>query len=391
MDGAPPDRRTLELLRELIAFPTVSAAPNLDLIRWCAGLLEGAGAEVTLIPDATGTKANLYATIGPRDRPGVLLSGHTDVVPAAGQDWTRPPFELTQADARLYGRGTTDMKGFVASALAAALRASEQDLATPLHLAFSHDEEVGCVGVRSLIELLAAAPVRPRFCIVGEPTSMRVATGHKGKTAARVTATGRESHSALAPSALNAIHMACDMIGFVREIQAEIAQDGVRDDGFDVPYTTLHVGVIEGGVALNIVPNRARFDFEIRNLPGQDPDAILARLDARRAAYVADLRQRFPEAAITVEITNSYPALDTAPEAGVVRLVQGLAGEAATIKVAFGTEGGLFSSVLGIPTVVCGPGSMEQGHKPDEYVTTEQLAACDAMMDALIARLRAGI
>ncbi|WP_372836045.1 M20/M25/M40 family metallo-hydrolase, partial [Puniceibacterium confluentis] len=234
-----PDTWTTEaMLARLIAFPTVSADSNLDLIRFCAELLETAGAEVSIIHDDTGKKANLFATMGPRDRAGVLLSGHTDVVPVTGQNWTVPPFEMSRSNGRLFGRGACDMKGFVASALVTALKAARIDLQTPLHLALSYDEEIGCVGVRSLIDMLATAPFRPQFCIVGEPTSMQVATGHKGKTAARVTTTGQAAHSALAPTALNAIHMACDMIGYLREIQDDLARNGAQDPGYDIPYST---------------------------------------------------------------------------------------------------------------------------------------------------------
>lgn len=384
--------RTHALLRDLIAFPTVSSEPNRALIEYCRDLLERAGASVQLICDDSGQKANLYATIGPQDRPGVMLSGHTDVVPVEGQAWTLPPFEMTERDGAFHGRGTADMKGFVACALAAAERAARVRLNTPLHLALSYDEEVGCIGVRSLIDRLKAAPFRPLMCIVGEPTLMRVATGHKGKTAARVCATGREGHSALAPEALNAIHMACDMIGFVREIQADIAQTGAQDAAYDVPYTTLHVGTLTGGVALNIVPNHAEFMFEIRNLAQDNPGDIMARLSASRDDYLARLHNRFPEAQITIERTGGYPGLETDRDADVVQFVQGLtAADQGTFKVAFGTEGGLFSKQLDVPTVVCGPGSMAQGHKPDEFVTRDQLAQCDAMMDALLSRLETGL
>ncbi|MEP1352821.1 MAG: acetylornithine deacetylase [Tateyamaria sp.] len=383
--------QTIDLLRDLIAFPTVSADPNLDLIQYCETLLRDVGAQVELIKDPSGQKANLYATIGPLDRPGVLLSGHTDVVPVVGQDWTVPPFEMTERDGLLLGRGCADMKGFVASAMAAALRAATLDLKTPLHLALSYDEEIGCVGVRSLIDMLAAAPIRPRFCIVGEPTSMQVATGHKGKTAARLVATGREGHSALAPSVLNAIHMACDIISFIRDLQEKLAAAGARDPAYDVPYTTLHVGMIEGGTALNIVPNRSEFLFEIRNLIEDDPQQLLAHIRDHAASYVQGLRKNFPQADISIDVTNTYPPLNTDPDSDVVQFVQGLSGHDATLKVAFGTEGGLFSSRLDVPTVVCGPGSMAQGHKPDEYVSVAQLAACDAMMDALLQRLVVGL
>lgn len=386
-----PDTWTTEaMLARLIAFPTVSADSNLDLIRFCAELLETAGAEVSVIHDDTGKKANLFATMGPRDRAGVLLSGHTDVVPVTGQNWTVPPFEMSRSNGRLFGRGACDMKGFVASALVTALKAARIDLQTPLHLALSYDEEIGCVGVRSLIDMLATAPFRPQFCIVGEPTSMQVATGHKGKTAARVTTTGQAAHSALAPTALNAIHMACDMIGYLREIQDDLARNGAQDPGYDIPYSTVHVGTIRGGTVLNIVPDTAEFMFEIRNLANDDPIAIMARLERHRDVYLADIRTRFPAADITIDIANSYPSLSTDTSGTAVGIIQSLTGTDHTIKVAFGTEGGLFASQLGVPTVVCGPGSMNQGHRPDEYVEVSQLDACDAMLDGLLARLVSG-
>ena len=380
-----------DLLRELIAFPTVSSEPNRTLIDYCANLLNDAGAEVIIIEDDREAKANLYATIGPRDIPGILLSGHTDVVPVEGQNWTVPPFEMTEADGKLFGRGTTDMKGFVASALNTALKASEKKLVTPLHLAFSYDEELGCLGVHSMIDMLADAPFRPKFCIVGEPTLMAVATGHKGKTACHVTCTGREAHSALAPTALNALHLACDVANIVRTMQAEIAATSSRDEDYDIPYTTMHVGKIEGGVALNIVPNHAIIKFEIRNLVEDDPQELLEKVGKRTQALLEPLRDEFPEAAIEIGITNTYPPLGTAPDAEIVSFVKSLTGSNATIKVAFGTEGGLFSQKLGVPTVICGPGSMAQGHKPDEFVSIEQLAKCDAMLEALVNRLETGI
>lgn len=381
--------RTIEILERLIAFPTVSRDPNAALIDYAREALAAVGAEITVIPDESGGKANLFATIGPTDRPGVMLSGHTDVVPVDGQNWTVDPFALSERDGRLYGRGAADMKGFCAAALAAAERAAARDLTTPLHVALSYDEEVGCLGVRSLIDMLAAAPHRPAFAIVGEPTAMAVATGHKGKRGLRAVCAGREGHSALAPLALNAIHLAADFIGELRAAQAEIEANGRRDGDYDVPYTTLHVGKIGGGVALNIVPNRCELEFEVRNLAEDDPDAILADLAARAERIVAATGEA--EAAIRFEPFMEYPGLGTAPDAAVVDFVKSLTGANGAIKVAFGTEGGLFAERLGTPTVVCGPGSMAQGHKPDEFVTREQLAACDAMMDALIGRLVEGV
>lgn len=246
------------------------------------------------------------------------------------------------------------------------------------------------MGVRSLIDLLADAPVKPRFCIVGEPTGMQVATGHKGKVALRASCVGREGHSALAPLALNALHLAADFLGGVRRLQAEVADTGQKDGDYDVPYSTLHVGKMSGGVQVNIVPNHAVLDFEIRSLAGEDVAGLIRRLEAEAEAIVAPLRGEFPEAAIRVERLWDYPGLGTPSDAEVVRFVKGLTGANGTIKVAFGTEGGLFSQRLGIPTVICGPGSMAQGHKPDEYVSLDQMARCQAMLGALVDRLEAG-
>ncbi len=382
---------TTRILSDLIAFPTISADANLDLVKYSADHLSASGARVEIIKDATGQKANLYATIGPENVPGVLLSGHTDVVPVESQEWTYPPFEATTKDGRVYGRGTADMKGFVASALFMAQNAGETDLTTPLHIALSYDEEIGCVGVHSMIDMLKSAPFVPRFCIVGEPTQMGVATGHKGKTAFRVTCKGQEAHSALAPNGLNAIYMATDMIAAIRKIQAQIISNGATDDDYDVGYSTLHVGTIEGGTALNIVPNRAEFLAEIRNLVDDEPGEILNRIKDCAAKISAEHQDKFPCAKIDLEVTNTYPPLGTSGDTEVVAFVKSLTGANQTSKVAFGTEGGIFNQVLGIPTVICGPGSMEQGHKPDEYISLSQLNACDSMLANLLKRLQDGL
>jgi len=380
-----------DILDRLLAFDTVSSKPNMALMDYVKGLLEGAGLAVTLVPDPSGGKANLFASTGPKGAGGVMLSGHTDVVPVEGQLWTKPPFALTEVEGRYYGRGAADMKGFVACAIEAMLDAARRPLKVPLHLALSYDEEIGCMGVRSLIDLMTSAPVKPRFCIVGEPTGMQVATGHKGKVALRATCVGREGHSALAPLALNALHLGADFLGAVRRLQAEVATSGLRDGDYDVPYSTLHVGKMSGGVQVNIVPNLAVLDFEIRSLAGEDVAGLIARLEAEAEAIVAPLRGEFPEAAIRVERLWDYPGLGTPSDGEVVRFVKGLTGANGTIKVAFGTEGGLFDARLGVPTVICGPGSMAQGHKPDEFVAVEQIERCRGMLAALVGRLEDGI
>jgi acetylornithine deacetylase len=379
-----------EILNKLLSFPTVSRDSNLDLVRFVVELLDGHGIAHTIIASEDGHKANLFAAVGPSDVSGVMLSGHSDVVPVDGQDWTVPPFAMTQRDGRLYGRGAADMKGFVACALAACLKAKKRDLRTPLQLALSYDEEVGCVGVRSLLSMLRMAPHRPRLCIVGEPTDMHVATGHKGKVAARAVCRGRAGHSALAPFALNAIHLGCDFVAALRDEQKRLMTEGAHDDDYDVPYTTVHVGKFNGGVALNIVPESCQIDFEIRYIARDDPDDIIGRLRQAADRIAAEGAMVAPEAAITIDVVNAYPGLDTPPDSEAVAFVKSLIGANETMKVAFGTEGGLFSREIGTATVVCGPGSMAQGHKADEYVTIEQLGRCDQMLDNLLDRLESG-
>ncbi len=375
---------TLELLDRLIAFPTVSCDPNRELIEFVRGFLVERGIASELYLAERGRKANLFATLGPTDRPGIMLSGHTDVVPVEGQAWSKDPFRMTLDGEKAFGRGAADMKGFLACSLRLAHEAARRELSIPIHLAFSHDEEVGCLGVRSMIDGLALRRVRPRFAIVGEPTSMRIATGHKGKIAARATCCGVEAHSALAPRSLNAIHLACEFVAAVRDQQNAIEQGATRDGAYDVPYTTLHVGRINGGTGLNIVPNRCTVDFEIRNIADDDASAILGRLADAAARLVAERRRIFPQADLRIDALNAYPGLATPADAEVVRFMSDLVACEDLTKVAFGTEGGLFAERLCMPTVVCGPGSMDQGHRADEFIALQQIDACDRMMDRLL-------
>jgi len=377
--------KSLEILERLISFPTVSRDSNLSLIEFVRDFLTSRSLASRLYMDSAGRKANLYASVGPPDQPGVLLSGHTDVVPVEGQRWSSAPFQLQRRGERLYARGAADMKGFLACALRAAERAAAGPLRVPLQLAFSYDEEIGCLGVRSLIDDMADWSHRPRFCIVGEPTLLRTALGHKGKTALKAICHGRAAHSAAPDRGVNAIHMAAGLVDRIRQRQAHIARGGPHDTAYEVPYTTLHVGVIHGGTALNIVPERCEIEFEIRNLPSDDPAALVGALHADTAAITASLCDS--DASIELELGSQYPALDTPADSEVVRLVASLTGHREPIKVGFGSEAGLFSDRLGIPTVVCGPGSIEQAHKPDEFVELDQLLRCDAMLDALIDRL----
>ncbi|MDU8632134.1 acetylornithine deacetylase [Pseudomonas syringae group sp. 243L2] len=381
--------RALEILKRLIAFDTVSSEPNMALIEYVRELLASKGIESLIVKDETGKKANLFASTGPRDVPGVLLSGHTDVVPAAGQAWTLPPFQATLRDGRIYGRGTCDMKGFIALAIDAMLDAADMTLIRPLQLALSHDEEIGCVGVRRLLDVLHLAPMRPFLCVVGEPTLMQFAVGHKGKASYRTFCRGQEAHSSLAPRAVNAIHLASDFIAELRNSQKQIEQQGARDEGYDIPYSTVHIGRIDGGKALNIVPNLCTMEFEYRNLPGDNPDVLLEQLRERAEVLVREAKQLSGVAAIEIEVMNEYPALETHPSVEAVRMLHAFA-EPGTqhIKVSYGTEGGLFAGRLNVPVVVCGPGSIEQAHKPDEFIEESQMKAGERFLQTLLGSLK---
>jgi acetylornithine deacetylase len=381
--------RVLDILKRLIGFDTVSSESNLALIEYVRELLASKGIESLIVKDETGRKANLFASTGPKEQQGILLSGHTDVVPVAGQAWTVPPFEATVKDGRVYGRGTCDMKGFIALAIDAMLDAAELNLTRPLQLALSYDEEIGCVGVRRLIDVLDMATLRPFLCVIGEPTQMQFAVGHKGKSSYRTYCRGQEAHSSLAPRAINAIHLASDFISVLRDSQKRVEQQGQRDDAYDIPYSTVHIGRIDGGKALNIVPNLCTLEFEFRNLPQDDPDLLLSELRERAEALVREARQVSGVADIEIEVMNEYPALDTHPSVEAVRLLHNFAAAGTEhIKVSFGTEGGLFANRLNVPVVVCGPGSIEQAHKPDEFIDDSQMLAGERFLHSLLASLK---
>ena len=375
-----------QLLGRLIGFATVSRDSNLQLIGFIRDYLAELGVASELFFNAEGTKANLFASIGPTDRGGVVLSGHTDVVPVDGQAWSVDPFVMTERGGRLYGRGTADMKGFIASVLAAVPAFLAQPLHTPVHLAFSYDEEVGCLGVRSMLDALALRPHKPRLCLIGEPTELKPVLGHKGKLAMRCQVHGAACHSAYAPYGVNAIEYAARMIGKLGEIGQALAED--QDARFDPPFSTVQTGVIKGGRALNIVPEECEFDFEVRALPGFAAETVADQLQAYAEAELLP-RMRAVSAASDIRLwpLSAYPGLATAADSEAARLVALLSGSSEFGTVAFGTEGGLFDQA-GIATVVCGPGSMEQGHRPDEFVSVAQLLGCDAMLLRLVDYLR---
>ncbi|MHA2938853.1 acetylornithine deacetylase [Vibrio sp. RC27] len=378
---------TIDMLKQLIHFDTTSINSNLELMNYVTEYLNSYGVESTLIYDEDGKKANLFATIGPAGISGVMLSGHTDTVPVTGQNWTKEPFTLSEENGRFYGRGTSDMKGFVATVLGAVPKMVAQELQIPIHLAFSYDEEIGCIGVRSLIDMLKNSPTKPAVCIIGEPTSMNVVTSHKGKLAAKVTVTGKECHSGMAPQGVNAVNYAARLVSWLENVAIEKQTNGPFEEGYEIPYSTVHTGVINGGNALNIVPKHCSFLFEIRNIAAEDPKEILAEFKAYCSELTSEMQKTDANCKIDIEITTEYPGLNTPESDQAVAFVRKLAQSTNHASINFGTEGGLFSHHLGIPTVVCGPGSMNQGHKPDEYIHGEQLVKCEEFIDRLILEL----
>jgi acetylornithine deacetylase len=372
------------LLERLIGFDTQSFRSNLELVAFVRDHLTGLGVESRLVADDTGEKANLWAMIGPSDAPGIVLSGHTDVVPVAGQAWTGDPFRARVEGGRIYGRGAADMKGFLACVLALVPELVATCLRRPAIIAFSYDEEVGCKGVPRLIEALLAELPRPLGCLVGEPTLMGLVDGHKGKAGYRCVVTGREAHSAYPALGANAVIAAARIIGKVADLGAGFAQHGPFGDGFDPPHHTSGVGRIEGGSQLNIVPNQCRFEFEFRTLPGVDPMRFVREVEAFALEDVLPtLRATAPEAAIRFEEVLAYPGMTPPPESDFTRLCRELTGTAQPAKVPFGTEGGCFDA-RGIPSLVCGPGDIKVAHKPDEWIAVEQLERCDAFLRRLV-------
>jgi acetylornithine deacetylase len=375
------------MIKRLVAFDTTSRNSNLELIDFVRNHLESEGIETILVPDETGKKANLYATVGPEDKPGIALSGHTDVVPVDGQDWSSDPWNLIERDGRIYGRGACDMKGFLGCVLSAVPQFRRTRLETPLHLLFSFDEEVGCIGVRRALKVIADLPIRPRGCIIGEPTSMQVAIAHKGKKSVRAHVHGKECHSSLAPQGVNAVEYAAEAIAFLKQMGRRFAAEGPFDRDYDVPHTTVHTGVIQGGTALNIVPKDCHFDFEFRHLPVQDPEKLYAEFMAFvEGELLPQMRKVAPETGFGFEPLSTLPGLDTSEDAEITTLAKGLTLANGTTKIAFGTEGGLIQNI-DIPTVVCGPGSIEQAHKPDEFCPIDQIAQCDAFIERLRGKL----
>jgi len=377
-----------DLLERLVAFDTTSAKSNLALIDFVRGYLDGQGVTSTLTPSADGTKASLFATIGAKGDGGIGLSGHSDCVPVEGQTWSSDPFELTQRDGKLYGRGTCDMKGFIACVLASVPKFMSRQLREPVHLIVSYDEEVGCTGVRPMLARLGRDLPRPRAIIVGEPSSMTVIDAHKRIDAYRTVVTGREAHSALPQLGVNAISGAAELVVELDRIGEEFAASA-SNDRFEPPVSTMQVGTIEGGAAANIVPKSCRFQWQIRSLPSANPGTVSDRLERYGVETVLPRMQRngIPAAIDTAHL-GSVPAFVAKPGSEAVALARSLTGANATNTVSYGTEAGLFEEA-GCPTVICGPGDIAQAHAADEFVAEAQLEACMAFLAKLADRLGA--
>ena len=375
----------VEMIERLVGFDTTSRDSNLELINFVAGYLHGHGVDSDIIRDSSGEKANLHAIIGPARDGGIVLSGHTDVVPVDGQDWTSDPFTMRNADGRLYGRGTADMKSFIAIGLAMVPEFLDRELSIPIHFALSYDEEVGCLGVHGLLPQLSATATRPSVCIVGEPTEMKVVNAHKGVRVITTRLRGFEAHSSATHIGVSAVMYAAELIAFLGAIAEEMKGRADPESRFDPPYTTLNVGAIRGGTAVNIIAKDCEFFWEHRIVPGTDEDEILSRFRHHAMSEVLPrMRAVSPEADITIEEVAKVRPLVPQDGSPAETLVLALTRSNQTYTVAYGTEGGIIQTDGGVPTVICGPGSIMQAHKPNEFIALSEIAACETFMRRLL-------
>jgi acetylornithine deacetylase len=385
--GAEPSPAARAMIDRLIGFPTVSRDSNLGLIEWVRDYLQSHGAKIRLTQDATGKKANLFATLGDSPKPGLILSGHTDVVPVDGQNWDSDPFRVTERDGKLFARGSADMKGFIGIILAqapkfvAALNSNRLD--APLHYALSYDEEVGCLGVRGLIRDLEDNGIRPAGCVVGEPTSMQPIIAHKGTHRFRCAVHGREAHSSYVTHGVNAIEYAARLVVYIRQIADRLAQIEKRDYGFTVPYSTLSTGLIRGGIAANVVPKDCEFHFDMRTLPQASPDALYQEIRTYAEVLAREMQAIDPQSGIDLVWASQTAGLASSETDAIVQWAMQLSNNSTVGKVSYGTEAGLFQK-MGVPTVICGPGDIAEAHRPNEFVALEQLAQCEAFMNRIL-------
>lgn len=382
-----PSAASRAMIERLIGFNTVSRDSNLGLIEWTRDYLQGFGAATRLTYDATGKKANLFATLGDSDRPGLILSGHTDVVPVDGQNWDTDPFLAIERDGKLYARGSADMKGFIGIILAQAPKfvaaLNDGRLDAPLHYSLSYDEEVGCIGVRGLIRDLEQHNIRPAGCVVGEPTSMQPIIAHKGTHRFRCAVRGREAHSSYVTHGVNAIEYAARLVVYIRQIADRLAQSETRDYGFTVPYSTLSTGVIHGGIAANVIPKDCVFHFDMRTLPQTSPDSLYQEIRVHAEGLAREMQAVDAKSGIDLEWLSQTVGLSAAETDAIVQWAMQLSRNAQVGKVSYGTEAGLFQK-MGVPSVICGPGDIAQAHGPNEFVALDQLAQCERFMDRIL-------
>ena len=372
-----------EMIETLVGFPTVSRDSNLELIHCVRDYLAGCGVESRLVPNEDTTKANLYATVGPHAEGGVVLSGHTDVVPIDGQPWDSDPFEVVERDGRLYGRGTADMKSFSAVALALVPEMLARGLKRPIHLALSYDEEIGCLGAPAMIARIAAEVPRPAAVIVGEPTSMKVMTAHKGITMMETEVTGHEAHSSQTHRGVSAVMTAARLVSKLDEM-ARAASDHPSALPFEPPFTTIHVGIIEGGTAANIISRQCRFVWDIRHIPEDDPMVHVDRFNAWCESEVLPaMRKVAPDAGIRTWMVNQAPAFSPEEDGEAERIARALTGDNAIHAAAYAAEAGQFQEA-GFSTVICGPGSIDQAHQPNEYIELDQVDRCERFLRRLM-------
>jgi acetylornithine deacetylase len=382
-----PSAPARAMIERLIAFNTVSRDSNLGLIEWVRDYLTTLGATTRLTHDASGKKANLFATLGDSNKPGLILSGHTDVVPVDGQNWDTDPFKATEKDGKLYARGSADMKGFIgiilnqAPKFLSALNTGKLD--APLHYALSFDEEVGCLGVRSLIRDLEENNIRPAGCVVGEPTSMQPIIAHKGTHRFRCAVHGREAHSSYVTYGVNAIEYAARLVVYIRQIADRLAQIEQRDYGFTVPYSTLSTGLIQGGIAANVVPKDCVFQFDMRTLPQASPEALYQEIRGYAETLAREMKAIDENSGIELQWMSQTVGLAASETDAIVQWAMQLAKNPTVGKVSYGTEAGLFQK-MGVPTVICGPGDIAEAHRPNEFVALEQLAQCEMFMDRIL-------
>jgi acetylornithine deacetylase len=387
LTGAAPSAAARAMIERLVAFETVSRDSNLGLIEWVRDYLQKEGATTRLTYDATGKKANLFATLGDSPKPGLILSGHTDVVPVDGQNWDTDPFVVTEAEGKLFARGSADMKGFIGIILTqapkfiAALNSNRLD--APLHYALSYDEEVGCLGVRGLIRDLEENGITAAGCVVGEPTSMQPIIAHKGTHRFRCAVHGREAHSSYVTHGVNAIEYAARLVVYIRQIADRLAQIEKRDYGFTVPYSTLSTGLIRGGIAANVIPKDCEFHFDMRTLPQASPDALYQEIRTYAEELAREMQKVDPRSSIDLVWASQTVGLAAAETDAIVRWALQLSNNSTVGKVSYGTEAGLFQK-MGVPTVICGPGDIAEAHRPNEFVALEQLARCEAFMNRIL-------